>query len=85
MRASVLESPDDTHSGGERADTLRTLALVAACALLVMPACCSISRRWRVRYPRAMREAAVDEALKGTFPASDPPASRYVDIPRNRR
>lgn len=84
MRASALEPLDDTRRrGGHTA--LRTLALIVACALLVLPACCRIGRRWRVRHPRAMREAAVDEALKGTFPASDPPASRYVGIPRNRR
>ena len=30
-------------------------------------------------------EASVDESLKDTFPASDAPAGRYVDIPSNRR
>ncbi|AMN45952.1 hypothetical protein ACG33_02255 [Steroidobacter denitrificans] len=61
------------------------LALVGAFALLAAPAWCGIVRRRRVKYPQAIRERAIDDSLKGTYPASDPPASRYVDIPANRR
>lgn len=65
--------------------TLETTALLAAAALLAWPAARSIARRWRVRHPKAECEPAIDKALKDTYPASDPPASRYVDIPINRR
>jgi hypothetical protein len=74
---------DASHGRGRI--LLENLALIGAFALLAAPAWCAIARRRRVKYPKAMRERAVDEALKGTFPASDPPASRYVDIPSNRR
>jgi hypothetical protein len=67
-------------------DGLQTLALLGALALIVTPALKSISRRWRVRQPAAaLSEPAIDKSLKDTFPASDPPASRYFDIPENRK
>ena len=62
-----------------------TLALLGATVLIAWPACRGIARRWRVRHPLARRDSAIDESLKETFPASDPPATRYVDIPQNRR
>ncbi|HEX7117026.1 MAG TPA: hypothetical protein VF193_18000 [Steroidobacter sp.] len=64
---------------------LETLALLGAVALIAMPAWKGIARRLRMRHPQASREPAIDSALQGTFPASDPPASRYFDIPVNRR
>lgn len=66
-------------------DPIETLALVGALALIALPACKGIFRRWRIRNPIAAREPMIDESLKGTFPASDPPATRYMDIPANRR
>jgi hypothetical protein len=66
-------------------DFLEVLALLGAAALITMPACKGIARRWRVRNPVAKGEPAIDKSLKDTYPASDPPASRYVDIPVNRR
>lgn len=72
-------------SSRSRWGALETLALLGAAALITMPAWKGIARRWRTRHPQATREPAIDNALKGTFPASDPPASRYFDIPVNRR
>jgi hypothetical protein len=66
-------------------DGVQTLALLGALALIAAPAIKSISRRWRVRPPAALSEPAIDKALKDTYPASDPPASRYFDIPENRK
>ena len=66
-------------------DALETLALIGALGLIVSPALKGIAYRWRMRNPSARSESAVDESLDETFPASDPPASRYVDIPENRR
>jgi hypothetical protein len=65
--------------------TLRSLALIGAVALIAAPAIKSFARKWRVRHPLAAQEAAIDESLEETYPASDPPASRYVDVPENRR
>ena len=65
--------------------TLGSLALIGAVALIAAPAVKSIARKWRVRHPVAAQEAAIDESLEETYPASDPPASRYVDVPENRR
>jgi hypothetical protein len=62
-----------------------TIVLLGALALLAAPAINSIARRWRVRHPIAKAEHAIDRSLKDSFPASDPPASRYFDIPVNRR
>lgn len=66
-------------------DVLETVALLSAVALLAVPAYRGIARRWRLRHPLARSEPAIDKQLKDTFPASDPPASRYFDIPINRR
>ena len=64
---------------------LETLALLSAAILITVPACKGIARRWRLRHPVAKSEPAIDKQLKDTYPASDPPASRYFDIPVNRR
>lgn len=61
------------------------LALAGAVALFAVPALRRLSRRWTITHPQALKEPAIDESLEETYPASDPPASRYVDIPINRR
>jgi hypothetical protein len=41
---------------------------------------------WRTRQRVAAQDdARVDRNLEGTYPASDPPAPHFVDIPVNRR
>jgi hypothetical protein len=67
-----------------RASLAETLALLGVIVLIAWPACRGIARRWRVSHPLAQRDSAIDESLKETFPASDPPATRYVDTPRHR-
>jgi len=66
-------------------DFLETIAVFGAIALIATPAVKGVLRRWRVKHPMAHGEPAIDRSLKDTFPASDPPASRYFDIPENRR
>jgi hypothetical protein len=66
-------------------DVVESILLLGALALIAMPAIKGISRRYRVRNPVAADEEMIDESLKETFPASDAPAHRYVDIPKNRR
>jgi hypothetical protein len=66
-------------------DVLETVALLSAAVLIAAPACRGIARRWRLKHPMARTERAIDRQLKDTYPASDPPASRYFDIPVNRR
>lgn len=66
-------------------DVLQAVALLGAAVLIAAPACKGIARRWRRRHPLARSETAIDKQLKDTYPASDPPASRYFDIPANRR
>ncbi len=65
-------------------DGMRTIALVGAIALIAAPALLSFARRWRTKQNAALTEPAIDKTLKDSFPASDPPASRYFDIPENR-
>ena len=65
--------------------TFSKLLLVSAISALAYPTAKEIYRRWRIKYPVAGAELGIDTALQQTFPASDPPASRYVDIPENRR
>ena len=77
---SSRTDPRRSHFGG-----LETIALLSAAILIAVPAYKGISRRWRLRNPRARSETAIDKQLKDTYPASDPPASRYFDIPANRR
>lgn len=76
---------DDLDAAPRGLGTLGSLALIGAIALIAAPAIKGISRKWRVRHPLAALEAAIDESLDETYPASDPPASRYVDVPDNRR
>lgn len=80
---------DDLHDYAPRRrsalDVVESVLLLGALALIAMPAIKGIARRYRVRNPLAADEDQVDESLKDTFPASDPPAARYVDIPVNRR
>lgn len=64
---------------------VESVFLLGALALIATPAIKGIARRYRVRNPNAADSEHVDESLKETFPASDPPASRFVDIPSNRR
>lgn len=75
------EDDDRPRSGG----LAETVVLLGALGLIALPAINSIARRWRVRHPHAKSEPAIDKSIKDTFPASDPPASRYFDIPVNRR
>jgi hypothetical protein len=66
-------------------DAVESILLLGALALIAAPAIKGIARRYRVRHPVAADESAVDESLNETFPASDPPATRFMDIPSNRR
>ena len=66
-------------------DVLQTIALLSAAVLIAAPAYRGIARRWRLKHPRAKSERAIDKQLEDTYPASDPPAPRYFDIPVNRR
>lgn len=81
------DEDDDYRPARRRSalDVVESILLLGALALIAMPAIQGIARRYRVRNPVAADEASVDESLKETFPASDAPASRYVDIPKNRR
>lgn len=79
---------DDDYSPVRRRsafDAVESLLLLGALALIATPAIKGIARRYRVRHPIAADDDQVDKSLKDTFPASDPPAQRYVDIPSNRR
>lgn len=78
----MRESEEHRRTG---LDLVQTVALVGALGLIAMPALKGIARRWRIRNPLAASERAIDESLDETYPASDPPATRYVDIPGNRR
>ena len=66
-------------------DLVEKVALLGALGLILSPAFKGISSRWQKKRPVALKENAVDDSIKDTFPASDPPASRYFDIPVNRR
>lgn len=92
MRDHERYDDDDFEPGHEFAprrrsalDTVESVLLLGALALIATPAIRGIARRYRVRHPTAAGEPEVDKALEDTYPASDPPAQRYVDIPVNRR
>jgi hypothetical protein len=78
---------DDYEPEYERSgfDFVETVFLFGAIALIAAPAVKGILRQWRTKHPVAHEEHAIDKSLKDSFPASDPPASRYFDIPENRR
>lgn len=82
-----MDAYDDDYeergrSGGGFAETV---LLLGALGLIALPAISSIKRRWRIRHPVAKSEPSIDKSLKDSFPASDPPGSRYFDIPANRK
>ena len=66
-------------------DAVESVLLLGALALIATPAIKGIARRYHLRHPVAADDDQVDESLKETYPASDPPATRFVDIPSNRR
>ena len=85
-RYDEFDTPyDDGRRRRSALDTVKSVLLLGALALIAMPAIKGIARRYRVQHPTAADELEVDKSLKDTFPASDPPAHRYVDIPINRR
>lgn len=75
----------DAVDGRSYSKVLGALALAGAVALIALPAIRRWNRRWTIRHPDAQKEPAIDKSLQDTYPASDPPASRYFDIPVNRR
>lgn len=78
-----MQSSDVVNRSGVK--LLGALALAGAVALIAVPAIKRLSRRWTITHPQAQKEPAIDKSLQDTYPASDPPASRYFDIPVNRR
>ena len=80
-----MSTPRLSTQATSNGSKLETLALLGAAVLITMPAWKGISRRWRLRHPRAATEPMIDESLKNTYPASDPPATRIFEIPENRR
>lgn len=78
-----MQSSDVVNRPGVK--LIGALALAGAVALIAVPAIKRLSRRWTITHPQAQKEPAIDESLEETYPASDPPASRYFDIPVNRR
>lgn len=85
-RGSMHEpgNPDaEAMHGSSRA--LRTMAILGAVALIATPALASWRRRRKHPQPESLSEPAIDKSLEDTYPASDPPAPRYFDIPENRR
>jgi hypothetical protein len=66
--------------------TTQKVLLAGAVALVVQPAIRILSHKLkRTQADAAKLENSVDKTLKDTFPASDPPASHYYDIPVNRQ
>ncbi len=57
----------------------------SAIGLLLTPAVMAFVRHSSRRTERDAIDARVDRNLKDTFPASDPPAPHFVDIPVNRQ
>lgn len=80
-----MSSDLDLDTRSTNGGVFTRLLLLGAIGALAYPAAKDIYRRWRVKHPLATAEPEIDTALHNTFPASDPPASRYVDIPENRR
>lgn len=70
-------------SGAQKAALGGAIALLAAPAIKIVAT--NLRRRLAERPAQAKDEAALDKTLKDTYPASDPPASHYFDIPANRQ
>jgi len=74
------------HDQGARARSLNSNVLVFGALVLGGLLAFSLFKRQRHRKRReAHVEKVHDKTLKDSFPASDPPASQYFDIPVNRQ
>ena len=80
-----MDDYESEYAERHRFDFIETIFLFGAIALIASPAVKGVLRRWRVKHPDAKNEGAIDKSLNDTYPASDPPASRYFDIPENRK
>lgn len=72
-----------TFTTAQKAALSGAIALVAAPAIRLVAA--SLRRRLVDQPAKVKSEAAIDKTIKDSYPASDPPASRYFDIPANRQ
>ena len=63
----------------------RKLLVIGAVGFLVAPMVKAAGKRLIKKKELAQDDARVDKNLQDTFPASDPPASHFVDIPVNRQ
>jgi hypothetical protein len=88
IEGSHMQPGDPTERRGF--DFAEKVFLLGVLGLLVVPSI----RRWSGRRRATINAAAerdasvertIDKSLKDTFPASDPPASQYFDIPANRQ
>ena len=70
-------------SGMQRAALGGAIALIAAPTIRIVAT--NLRRRMAERPPQQEKDSTTDKTLKDTFPASDPPASNYYDIPANRQ
>lgn len=63
----------------------KTILVVGAIGLLAAPFIKAFMCRRTTQQEFDKADAKVDKSLKETFPASDPPAQHFTDIPVNRR
>ena len=89
MRLSDLSELNPFRPRRPRFSTAQMAALGGAIALVTSPAirlvASNLRRRLAERSAGTKGDIAVDESLQESFPASDPPASHYYDIPANRQ
>lgn len=82
----MLKFTSSTGAGGAGRGVSAQFLLIASVGLLAAAAILSSVRRRVARaHEFARADQRVDKGLKDSFPASDPPAPHYVDIPVNRR
>jgi hypothetical protein len=72
---------DATYKRSSVGTAAIVLGLAVTSGLLIM----NLMKRAAKRTAQKTVETRHDKALKGSFPASDPPASQYYDIPVNRQ
>jgi hypothetical protein len=74
----------DEGEGRRGFDLAEKVLILGVLALIATP----VLKRWFRRHSELqqarMREPLIDKSLDDTYPASDPPASQFFDIPSNR-
>jgi hypothetical protein len=81
LDSSEMDSPPRSSRSGISTTGLLLIGLAVASGVIIR----KVLQQARSTHQTHKAEQQRDKTLKDTYPASDPPASQYFDIPVNRQ